>query len=336
MRKDSFQQFKKVLAKSTCISIITHWSPDGDAMGSSLGLYHYLKGKGKKVRVVVPNEYPSFLKWLPANNQVMVHETEEKKVNTFIHQSDLIFTLDFNSFKRIEKLGRQVERTTAVKIMIDHHQQPEDYADYYFHDVKSCSTCELVYQFIAGIEGKKAIDKKIATCLYTGIMTDSGSFRFPATTSATHRIVAELIDCGANNASIYSAIHDDYSKDRLRLLGYCLNKMQVLEDYSTAYIALTEEEHQRFNFQKGDTEGVVNYALSIRGIKFSAFFAEREGIVKISLRSKGKFDVNKFARDHFSGGGHMNAAGGKSNEGIPQTIEKFIKTLESYTAELKQ
>lgn len=336
MRKDSFSTFKKVLAKATTISIITHWGPDGDAMGSSLGLYHYLKSKNKKVKVIVPNEYPNFLKWLPGNNTVLVHEREPKKANSFIHQSDVIFTLDFNSFKRIEQLGLEVEKTKAIKILIDHHQQPDDYANYYFHDVKSCSTCELVYEFICGVDNKKVIDKKIASCLYTGIMTDSGSFRFPSTTSNTHRIVADLIDKGADNAAIYNAVNDDNSKERLKLLGYCLNKMEVLDEYHTAYISLSEEDQKKYNFQKGDTEGVVNYALSIRGIKFSAFFSEHKGIIKISLRSKGKFDVNKFARTYFSGGGHTNAAGGKSDKNLEATVSDFVKTLPLYKTELQK
>ncbi len=336
MRKDSFLVFKKVLAKAQTISILTHWSPDGDAMGSSLGLYHYLKSKGKNAKVIVPNAYPSFLNWLPGNKAVLVHESNPQKANAFIHKSDIVFTLDFNSFKRLERLGEVVAASSAIKILIDHHQQPDDYARYWFHDTDSCSTCELIYLFICGVENKKAIDKKIATCLYTGIMTDSGSFRFPSTTSATHRIVAELIDCGADNSTIYNAIHDDYSKERLKLLGHCLNSMEVLEPIHTAYIALSQEDQNRYHFQKGDTEGVVNYALSIRGIKFSAFFSERDGVIKISFRSKGTFDVNRFARKHYSGGGHKNAAGGKSDKTLTEVVKEFLHILSAYQKELQK
>jgi phosphoesterase RecJ-like protein len=336
MRKDSLKTFKSIVNRANNIAIITHWSPDGDAMGSSLGLYHFLKSIKKNVKVIVPNDYPGFLAWLPGNNTVMNHQKEEKKVNAFIAKSDMIFTLDFNSYGRIEKLGEQVSKTTAIKILIDHHQQPEDFADYYFHDVLSCSTCELIHEFISGIAGKKAIDKKIATCLYTGIMTDSGSFRFPSTTAKTHRIVADLIDAGADNDVIYNSVHDDYSKERIKLLGYCLNKMEVFEDLHTAFISLSQPEQDQYDYQKGDTEGVVNYALSIRGIRFSAFFAERDGLVKISFRSKGKFDVNKFARTHFSGGGHKNAAGGKSDKTLDQTVLDFVEILALYKKELGQ
>lgn len=335
MQKSTAAEFKKALSKATNISIVTHWSPDGDAMGSSLGLYHYLKAKGKNVKVIVPNDYPNFLYWLPGNASVLNHQKHTKKVNDFVMKSDIVFTLDFNSFKRIEELGKVVEKSPAIKILIDHHQQPDQYAKLYFHDVEACSTCELVYEFIALMKDTKLVDKKIATCLYTGILTDTGSFRFPSTTARTHKIVAELIDKGADNSEIYNAIHDDNTVSRLKLLGYCLSeKMVVMEDIKTAYIALTEKEQDEFFYQKGDTEGVVNYPLSIKGIKFSAFFAERDGIIKTSFRSKGKFDVNLFARKHFSGGGHKNAAGGKSDEAMAKTIENFLKTLPLYKKEL--
>jgi phosphoesterase RecJ-like protein len=336
MRKDSLSTFKTVLAKASTISIITHWSPDGDAMGSSLGLYHYLKDKKKNVKVIVPNDYPDFLKWLPGNNTVLVHEKEEKKANAFVSKSDVIFTLDFNSFKRIEKLGEVVAVSKAIKILVDHHQNPDDYADYYYHDVKSCSTSELICELICGMGGKKVLNKKIATCLYTGILTDTGSFRFPSTTAYTHRIVADLIDAGADNSAIYNAVNDDFSKEKIQLLGYCLNKMEVLEGYHAAYISLSEKEQEKYNYQKGDTEGVVNYALSIRGIRFSAFFSERDGMIKISFRSKGKFDVNQFARKYFSGGGHINAAGGKSDKALEDTIIDFKKAIQSYKSELNE
>jgi bifunctional oligoribonuclease and PAP phosphatase NrnA len=336
MRRDPFKLFKPVLSKAKNISIITHWSPDGDAMGSSLGLYHYLKNKGKNVRVIVPNEYPGFLSWLPGNKTVLNFQTDEKKIKPVLEKSDVVFILDFNSYGRIEKLGALVAGTKAKKILIDHHQQPEDFADYFFHDVKACSTCELIYEFIEGVDSKKAIDKNIATCLYTGIMTDSGSFRFPSTTAKTHRIVAELIEAGADNDIIYNNVHDDYSYERLKLLGHCLNKMEVLADYHTAFISLSEAEQDMYHYQKGDTEGIVNYALSIKGIRFSAFLTERDGIVKISFRSKGSFDVNKFARKHFSGGGHMNAAGGKSDKSLDEAVLDFVNLLPLYKKELSK
>jgi bifunctional oligoribonuclease and PAP phosphatase NrnA len=337
MRRDSPASFKKVLAKATNIVIITHWSPDGDAMGSSLGLYHYLKAKGKNVKVIVPNDYPNFLEFLPGNTTVINHLKQTKKADDLVKKADVIFTLDFNSFGRIEQLGNSVKASTAVKIMIDHHREPEQYADLYYHDVNACSTCELVYELIAALGDKKIIEKKMATCLYTGMLTDTGSFRFPSTTANTHLIVSDLISKGANNADIYNTIHDDNTADRLKLLGYCLSeKMNVLNEYNAAYLSLSTAEQKKYNYQKGDTEGVVNFPLSIRGIKFSAFFSEGDGIVKISFRSKGKFDVNQFARKHFNGGGHKNAAGGKSDVPLDETLRNFLAILPLYKKELSE
>lgn len=328
MQKNTASQFKKAIDKANCISIVTHWSPDGDAMGSSLALYHFFKLMKKKVKVIVPNDYPGFLKWLPGNNEVLNHSAYRKKTETYIEKSDLIFTLDFNAVSRIEELGKVIVKNPCIKIMIDHHQQPENYAQLYYHDVEASSTCELIYEFITILKGKNLINTKIATCIYTGILTDTGGFRFPSTSSKTHKIAADLIEKGINHSDIYNAVHDDNTENRLKLLGYCLSeKMQVFPQYHAALISLSQKEQDQFNFQRGDTEGVVNYPLSIRGIKLSAFFAERDGVIKISFRSKGKFDVNVFARKHFNGGGHKNAAGGKSNESMEVVVKKFKQLL---------
>lgn len=337
MKKDPIPRFRKALADAKTISIITHWSPDGDAMGSSLGLYRYLKNLKKNVRVIVPNEYPAFLTWLPGNNSVINHESDPVKAEKHVLRSDIIFTLDFNTLTRIEKLAVAINNNQrAVKIMVDHHQQPDSYAHLYYHDIKACSTCELIYELVCGISGKKAIDRQISTCLYTGIMTDTGNFRFRSVTANTHRIVADLIEKGADNAAIYSAVQDDYSESRMRLIGYCLNKkLIILREFNTGYICLTQKELEQFNFEKGDTEGLVNYALSIRGIKFSAFFMEREGAIKISFRSKGNFDVNLLARAHWNGGGHKNAAGGQfREENMGKCEQKFLNELQLYKEQL--
>ncbi len=332
MHKNSATQFKRAIEKANTISIVTHWSPDGDAMGSSLALYHFLKLFKKKVKVIVPNDYPNFLKWLPGNKEVLNHSSERKKTETYIEKSDLIFTLDFNSVSRIEELGKVIVKNPCIKIMIDHHQQPENYAQLYYHDVEASSTCELIYEFISLLKGKNLINTKIATCIYTGILTDTGGFRFPSTSSKTHKIAADLIEKGINHSDIYNAVHDDNTENRLKLLGFCLSeKMQVFPQFHAALISLTQKEQDKFNFERGDTEGVVNYPLSIRGIKLSAFFAERDGIIKISFRSKGKFDVNVFARKYFSGGGHKNAAGGKSTEKMEDVIKRFKQLLPDNT-----
>ena len=329
MKKPNFTAFKALIKKSNNIVIVTHWSPDGDAMGSSLGLYNYLLKQKKKVTVIVPNEYPEFLKWMPGDNKVLNHQSEPNKVEEIVNKADAIFTLDFNSYKRIEKLGEVVATSKAVKALIDHHQQPDKFAKVVYHDVKACSTCEMVYNLIVGLGHKKLIDKKIAACLYTGIMTDTGSFRFPSVSANTHLVIADLMKSGAVPHQIHEAIYDTYAYNRLKLIGYSiLQKLMVLQGKNIAYMSLSEEELKQFEYQKGDTEGLVNYPLTMKGIKFSAFFTEMDGKVKISFRSKGKFDVNQFARTHFNGGGHINAAGGKSDLSLNDTISKFLEIVD--------
>lgn len=336
MQKDPFPKFKALLKKSNNIVIVTHYNPDGDAMGSSLALYNYLLKTGKNVSVITPNDYPDFLQWLPGNKKVVEYSNHAKKATSLIAKCDLIFTLDFNNYSRLEGLGDLLKDSAAAKILIDHHQQPDNYATLMYHDVKACSTCELVYEFIVGLGGKNMIDREIASCLYTGIMTDTGSFRFDSVTPVTHHILAHLLETGIVPSDIHSAIYDTYSESRVRLLGYCLTeKMVVLPEYQTAYISLSEEELNRFQHKKGDTEGIVNYPFSIKGIRFCAFFSEGEGKVKISFRSKGKFDVNQFARKHFNGGGHINAAGGRGNvNNLHATIKEFLALLPDYKKEI--
>ncbi len=331
MQKDSFRKFKKLLNNSQTIAIVTHYSPDGDAIGSSLALYLFLLKLGKKVHVIVPNDYPEFLHWMPGHQKVLNFQDNEAKAAKILLSAELIFTLDFNSYKRLEKLGTIIEKTEAKKILIDHHQQPDQFADLYFHDVAACSTCELIFDFIVGLGEKKLIDKKIAACIYTGIMTDTGSFRYPSVSSRTHLIISELMKTGIVPSDIHGAVYDNYSIDRLKLLGFALNeKLNLVEGLPVAYFSLNEKELARFNYQKGDIEGLVNYPFSVKGIKVCALFNETEDYVKISFRSKGTIDMNQFARNHFNGGGHINAAGGRSDENLAATEKKFrelVKTL---------
>ena len=336
MQKDSFSKFKSLISKSNNIVIVTHYNPDGDAMGSSLALYNYLVKIDKNVTVITPNEYADFLHWLPGNKKVIAFTKQQKKATTIITNSDLIFTLDFNSLSRLEGLGELIKKTIAKKILIDHHQQPDNYATLMYHDVAACSTCELVYEFICGLGGKKLIDIDIAACLYTGIMTDTGSFRFDSVTPNTHKILAELLATGLKPSTVHSSIYDTYSTSRVKLLGYCLTeKMVVIPELQTAYMALSEKELQKFDYQKGDTEGIVNYPFSIKGITFCAFFSEGDGKIKISFRSKGKFDVNQFARKYFNGGGHINAAGGRSDvNDLQKTVDQFLSLLPTYKKEI--
>ncbi len=315
--------------------IITHWSPDGDAIGSSLGFYNYLIQKKHSVTVITPNDSPAFLDWMAGSKRIVDFSKDTAKSTKILNAAEVIWCLDFNSLKRIDKMGPLVEASEAIKVMIDHHPQPDDFADFNHHSVKACSTCELIYSLIEMLGDKKKIDKKIAECLYTGIMTDTGSFRYSSTTADTHRTVAALIDAGADNGEIHSRVYNDSSEDRLKLIGYSLSqKMVVLKEYNTGYISLTQDEQTRFNYKKGDTEGLVNYILSIRGMKFAAFMTERDGIVKMSFRSNGKFDVNAFARTHFGGGGHVNAAGGFSNDPIAEVIRTFQTLVPEYSKQL--
>jgi phosphoesterase RecJ-like protein len=328
MRKDSFSKFRKLLKNTQKIVIVTHWSPDGDAIGSSLGLYHFLLKLGKKVRVIVPNAYPDFLHWMPGNKYVLNFQENESKCVKLLEEAELVFTLDFNSYKRLEKLGGVLEKIGAKKVLIDHHQQPDDYPDYYFHDAEACSTCELIFDFITGLGEKKLIDRKIAACLYTGLMTDTGSFRYPCVNYRTHLILSELLKTGIRPSEIHSAVYDNYSLDRLKLLGFALNeKLKLVPGFPVAYFTLTEKELDKFNYQKGDIEGLVNYPFSIKGIQVCALLNETEDYVKMSFRSKGKIDMNKFARDHFKGGGHINAAGGKSVADLASTERKFVELV---------
>lgn len=332
MTKEEIQSIKNLLSTPKQIVIVPHKNPDGDAIGSTLGLYHYLKKYNHNVMVIAPNDYPDFLKWMPEESKILKYEEQKEEADRLIEKADILFTLDFNALNRIGGMQDVVAKSNAIKIMIDHHQQPDDYAQFTYSDVSMSSTCEMVYNFIEMLGDTNKVDKDIASCLYTGIMTDTGSFRFPSTTSNTHKIIGSLIEKGANNSEIHNNIYDTNSYDRLQLLGCALSNLKVLPEYNTAYITLSQEELNTFNFKKGDTEGFVNYGLSLKGIIFAVIFIEnqQENIVKISLRSKGEFSVNEFSRAHFEGGGHTNAAGGKSDLTLKDTVEKFISILPSY------
>jgi phosphoesterase RecJ-like protein len=328
MKKEDIQAIIQLLATPKKIAIIPHRSPDGDAMGSTLALYHFLLKSNHQPVVIAPNDFPEFLAWIPGSDQVLVYENDRVKTTQILQESELIFTLDFNALHRTGEMEKVLVSLTAPFIMIDHHQSPDPYALYTYSDTQFGSTCEMIYNFISFLDQKALIDKTIATCIYTGILTDSGSFRFPKTTGATHRIVADLIDLGVENSQIPALLFDNNSYNSLQLLGRALQNMVVYPEYKTAFISLSQKELDEFHYQKGDTEGIVNYGLSIKGIHFAAIFIEHkdENIIKISLRSQGEFDVNQFARIHFNGGGHINAAGGKSNLSLQETVAKF-KTL---------
>jgi len=323
-----FQEPKKIV-------ITTHQRPDGDAIGSSLGLYNYLVQKNHQVEVVVPSDYPEFLKWMAGNNVVVNYETDPVKANRVIGEAELIFCLDYNSMNRIDKMEKPVRESTAIKILIDHHLDPENAFDHIYSFPDSCATSELIYEFIIAMDDRSLLTKDVASCLYTGIMTDTASFRFASMKADTHRTVAKLMEAGAVNYKIHELVYDTNTESRLRLLGHCLkDKLVVLPEFNTAYISLTEAELDSFHFETGDTEGIVNYALSIDKIMLAAFFAPRDGAVRISFRSKDDFPANEIAKEYFQGGGHKNAAGGKSDLPLDETIAKFIEILPSYRQQL--
>jgi phosphoesterase RecJ-like protein len=325
MKIQDIQAIQLLLSTPKKIAIIPHRGPDGDAMGSTLGLYHFLLKNHHHPVVVSPNEFPDFLAWMPGSETVKIYEKDKVNCTKILEEAELIFTLDFNALHRTGEMENVLAKLKAPFIMIDHHQKPDDYAAFTYSDTSFGSTCEMIYNFILFLGKKEDIDKTIGTCIYTGILTDSGSFRFPKTTGTTHRIIAELIDLGVENTEIPTLLFDNSSFGRLQLLGRALQNMKVLTEHKTAYTTLTQDELNAFDYVKGDTEGIVNYGLSIKGIVFTAIFIENkeEKIIKISFRSQGDFDVNQFARDYFNGGGHRNAAGGKSEVSMEETIRKF-------------
>jgi len=281
---------------------------------------------------MVPNEYPAFLKWMPGNDNVVIHNRDEESADSILSHADLIFCLDYNTLNRTGSMEDGLKNTTAVKILIDHHLEPVlDEFDYYLSLVQTSSTSELVYRFIEGCSWLDQIDEEVATGLYIGIMTDTGSFSFNCNYPATFQITASLLASGIDAEYIHRMVYDTYSEDRLRLLGYCLSeKLTILPEFSTAYIALSKDELNRFHHQVGDTEGIVNYALSIKNIKIAVFLTERKDRIRLSFRSKGDLSVNRIAREHFNGGGHRNAAGGDSFISIEETINKLRDVLVQY------
>lgn len=333
---ENLAAFRSYLASPRRAVILTHVKPDADALGSSLGLAGYLKKKGHAVQVITPSDYPDFLNWMPGNSDVFIfHKDLAEKARRMIHEADVVFCLDFSSLNRINELGEMIRQSPAKKVLVDHHLEPERFADFEQWDDTAASTAELIYQLIADLGDESLIDEPIANCLYAGIMTDTGGFRHSNTNHKVFLIAGALVGRGANPSKVSKLIYDTNSLERLRLMGYVLGqKLQVLPEYRTAYIVLTSEELKRFSSQTGDTEGLVNYGLSIKGIRLSVMISDRKENIKLSLRSLGSFSVNELARRHFSGGGHRNAAGGQTTLSLEQTLQKFLDLLPEYKNQL--
>jgi phosphoesterase RecJ-like protein len=335
---ENLSQLKEFLSKPHKIVITTHYKPDADAIGSSLGLAAYLKKLGHQVQVISPSDYPKFLHWLPDNEEVLIYDkNNEKTIENLVHQADLICCLDFSCYGRLEAIAPIFENAQKDVLLIDHHINPSITAKYNFHNVQAAATAQLIYELIVALGDKDKIDVQVGECLYAGILTDTGSFKHPCTTKKVHLIAGELIDIGVNTTKVHNRIYDNNSEERLRFLGYVLcKKLKVLPEYRVAYITVSAEELRRFHSQTGDTEGVVNYALSIEGIVLAAIMIDRTENVKLSFRSVGDFSVNDFAKEYFNGGGHKNAAGGSSTLNLEETEQKFLELVKQHKEQLLQ
>ena len=333
MNDNILKSVTKLFSEKRNIILIPHSSPDADALGSCLALYHFFKSKNE-VNIISPNEYTEILNFLPGSENVLNYERDKEKCENMIDKGDVIFTLDFNSLGRARNLSSLISKSSATTIMIDHHENPDNYADITISNSKMSSTCEMVYDFICSID-KSKIDNKIATCIYTGIVADTGSFRFPSTTSKTLKVGSELINHGVNVTEIFEKLHNNFQFNRLKLLGSTINNFKRISGLPVVYTSITDNDQKVNNFKKGDSEGFVNFGLSVADILCSVLFIEKkdEGLIKISFRSKGDFKVNIFASKYFNGGGHEHASGGISRLSLKETEKKFIKDIKKYIKE---
>lgn len=325
-------QLSEKLAEPKKIVIVTHRNPDGDAMGSSLAWKFFLEKMNHRVFFITPNPYPATLRWIPGAEQALNYEGEaaRKLSNEKIGEAQLLFCLDFNSISRLEGLGEAIKNSSAYKIIIDHHRQPDDFAALTISDINYCATSEMIFDIISDLEKTTLIDARIAECLYTGLVMDNGFFQFSNTTPNALRVGAELVALGVKPDYISERVNNNFRETRLRYFGYCLTeKLKLVKGGQVAYMMLSQAEIKRFNLQSGESEGLVNYPFKIEGVKMTAYFSEESDRIKISFRSRGEVDVNTFARQHFEGGGHKNASGGKSLIPLAETEKKFLEALSS-------
>jgi bifunctional oligoribonuclease and PAP phosphatase NrnA len=319
-----------LLEKKRNVVIVFHEKPDADALGSGLGLYHFLIQLGHTVIVISPTNWAAFLNWMPGCKDVLDYETQGGKANKAIDEAEWLFCLDFNTLQRTRNMHPKLEAFKGSRILIDHHREPqEEMFEYGISDIKKSSTSEMVYDFIVNSGHEDKINTDCAECLYAGVMTDTGSFRFDSTTASVHRMVAALKEKGLEHGHVHENLYDNFLENRFRFFGnVLLNRMEVFYEYNTALIAIPQKDLIRYNVKTGDTEGLVNFPLSIQGIKLAAIIIDRGEERKSSFRSKGGFDVNSFARKYFNGGGHFNAAGGKNSEPLEEVVKKFKMAIE--------
>lgn len=324
------------LKTSETIVIVSHKSPDGDSIGSSLAMWNYLRQWKQQVTVVHPDAAPEFLRWVPGCQEIVTFEERPEEARKLLENAEVILNLDFNEPGRVGKdMQPFLETASGTKIMIDHHLHPSDFCSLRISEPECCSTAQLIYEWMEAAGELQRLDAVVGTCLYLGLMTDSGSFRFPSVTAKTHRIVAHLLDAGVVHNEIHERVYDTNTIDRIRLRGYALSeKLVCLENIPAAYIALSSEELERFHYVKGDTEGLVNQVLGIKGIQLAAMFSEKDGLIKISFRSKGEYKVNELAAAHFNGGGHMYAAGGVSDKSLEAATKHFVTILPDFIPRL--
>jgi phosphoesterase RecJ-like protein len=329
---DIFKRIVSEIRDANKIVITSHKGPDGDSIGCSLGLYHFIKKNNREVSICHPDVAPEFLQWLNGSEDIIAFENQPETVIEKLNSADLIFCLDYNSPERVGKDMQQwLLNAPGKKVMIDHHPFPADFCDIVVSDTTCCSTSQLIFELIDQSVNLELLDENIGTPLYLGIMTDTGSFRFPSVTARTHEVISTLLKVGVKHSDVHEKVYDSNTLDRLQLRGYAVaEKFEKISEFPVALISLTKEELERFHYKKGDTEGLVNVALSVDGIKAAAFFVERDGEIKISFRSKGDFFVNELAMQHFSGGGHKYAAGGMSLDSLNDTITRFKKLVPAY------
>lgn len=325
---DKIKIFKKVISENKSFLITTHRGPDGDAIGSSLAMYHFLKNQDKDVNIITPNSFPKFLNWLPDSEKIIEYEKNTSFSDKLILNVEVTIMLDFNDLSRIEPLSNSISNSNSFKVLIDHHQDPDkDICNLCFSYPKISSTCELLFTILNNSNFK--INESIANCLYTGIVTDTGSFKYSCTTEKTHKVASNLISKGVDSNKVNNLLFNNNSSDRIKLLGYCLSSKLKIYNKKSAIISLDQKELNKFNFEKGDTEGIINYALSIKEVIFAVFVVEKDDLVKISFRSQGQVKVNEIAKKYFGGGGHLNAAGAKSDFNLKQTIKKIEEIIKT-------
>ena len=332
-RADDLERLKTIVSEGNFFVLTCHTGPDGDALGSTLGLANYLNTLGKEALVIVPDAYPDFLAWMPGSQEILRFDKHREKAELMIAMADVIFAMDYNALSRVDDMGVLIAKSKAKKVLVDHHLSPENFCDLSFSYPQLSSTCEVVFRLIVAMGGYDQLGKAACECIYAGMMTDTGCFSYGPCTQEVYLIISMLMQKEINKDRIYNKVFNNYSEGRLRLMGYVLyEKLRVFPDYHAALITLSREEMARFDFNKGDSEGLVNIPLQMKGIYFSAFLREdtEKDLIRVSLRSQGTFACNKFAAQYFNGGGHLNASGGQYNGTLEEAIEIFEKALEEF------